>query len=108
MKKKIAAIVTVFFRGSHADVLVPKFVMGFPTDDGLVAPRVEIVSLYIDQFPDRDVGREFAAEHEIPIYHSIPHALTLGADNLDVDGVLLIGEHGDYAWNEKDQHLCES
>lgn len=105
MKKKIAAIVTVFFRGSHADVLVPKFVMGFPTDDGLVAPRVEIVSLYIDQFPDRDVGREFAAEHEIPIYHSIPHALTLGADNLDVDGVLLIGEHGDYAWNEKEQHL---
>ena len=103
--KKIAAIITVFFRGSHADVLVPKFVMGFPTNEGLVAPRVEIVSLYIDQFPETDVGRQFADEHDIPIYHSIPHALKRGGDSLDVDGVLLIGEHGDYAWNEKEQQL---
>jgi hypothetical protein len=103
--KKIAAIISVFFGGSHADVLVPKFVMGFPTDEGLCTPRVEIVSLYIDQFPETDVGRQFAAEHDIPIYHSIPHALKCGGDDLAVDGVLLIGEHGDYAWNEKDQQL---
>ena len=103
--KKIAAIISVFFRGSHADVLVPKFVWGFPTDEGLMAPRTEIVSLYIDQFPDTDVGREFATEHDLPIYHSIPGALKRGGDRLDVDGVLLIGEHGDYAWNEKEQQL---
>ncbi len=103
--KRIAAIITVFFRGSHADVLVPKFVMGFPTDEGFRTPRVEIVSLYIDQFPETDIGRQFAAEHDIPIYHSIPHALKRGGADLDVDGVLLIGEHGDYAWNEKEQHL---
>ena len=103
--KKIAVIISVFFRGSHADVLVPKFVMGFPTDEGFLQPRVEVVSLYIDQFPDTDVGRQFAADHDIPIYHSIASALVRGGDNLDVDGVLLIGEHGDYAWNEKEQQL---
>ena len=103
--KKIAAIITVYFRGSHADVLVPKFVMGFPTDDGFVEPRVEIVSMYIDQLSDTDIGREFAAKHGIAIYPSIVSALKRGSDNLDVDGVLLIGEHGDYAWNEKEQHL---
>lgn len=61
--------------------------------------------MYIDQFPERDMGRQMAAEHGVPIYNSIPKALTLGGDALAVDGVLLIGEHGDYAWNEKEQHL---
>ena len=104
-RKRIAAIITQYFRGSHADVLVGKFLDGFPTDDGLLPPRVDIVSMYIDQFTETDIGREVAREHDVPIYHSIPGALTLGGDELAVDGVLLIGEHGDYAWNEKDQHL---
>ena len=104
--KKIAAIVTEFFAGSHADVMLPKFVYGFPTDaDDLIAPRVELSSIYIDQFSDRDIGREFAAAHGIPIFPSIVKALTRGGEQLDVDGVLLIGEHGDYAWNEKQQQM---
>jgi len=41
----------------------------------------------------------------VPIYESIPQALTLGGKELAVDGVLIIGEHGDYAWNEKEQHM---
>ena len=105
MTKKIAAIITEFFRLSHADVMVPKFLMGFPTDEGLIAPRVELASLYIDQYTAADIGRDLAAEHDIPIYPSIVKALTLGGDSLAVDGVLLIGEHGDYAWNEKEQQL---
>lgn len=105
MTKKIAAIITEFFRLSHADVMVPKFLMGFPTDEGLIAPRVELASLYIDQYTDADIGRDLAAQHDIPIYPSIVKALTLGGDSLAVDGVLLIGEHGDYAWNEKEQQL---
>ncbi|HUE75179.1 MAG TPA: hypothetical protein VMP10_00005, partial [Chloroflexota bacterium] len=32
-------------------------------------------------------------------------ALTLGGDKLAVDGVVLIGEHGDYPLNEKGQHM---
>src|SRR3990172_3222649 len=34
-RKKIAAIVTVYRPLSHADVLVTKFLKGFPTDQGL-------------------------------------------------------------------------
>jgi len=30
-------------------VIVGKFLRGFPTDDGVVAPQVKVVSMYIDQ-----------------------------------------------------------
>jgi len=104
-RKKIAAIITEYRPRSHADVIVTKFLKGFPIDEGLFLPRVDLVSMYIDQFPDEDIGRRIAAEHGVPIYSSIVKALTLDDDRLAVDGVLLIGEHGDYAWNEKEQHL---
>lgn len=102
---QIAAIVTEYRRFSHADVIITKFLKGFPTDQGLLAPRVQIASLYVDQFPPNDLSRHYAAQFDLPIYPSIVKALTLGGDKLAVDGVLLIGEHGDYAWNEKEQHL---
>ncbi len=104
-RKKIAAIVTTYRPHSHADVIVTKFLKGFPSDEGVLDPRVEIASFYVDQFPYNDLSRRFAAEHNVPIYNSIAEAMRLGGKELAVDGVLLIGEHGEYAWNEKEQHL---
>tara|TARA_Y100000588_G_scaffold388614_1_gene489205 strand:- start:2666 stop:3868 length:1203 start_codon:yes stop_codon:yes gene_type:complete len=103
--KKIAAIVTVYRPRSHADVLVGKFLHGFPTDGALLAPRVEIASLYVDQTFDDDMSETISKQFDVPVYPSIVRALTVGGDELAVDGVLLIGEHGDYAWNEKGQQL---
>lgn len=103
--KKIAAIVTTWYARSHADVIVTKFLKGFPSDDGLIPPQVEVVSLYMDQVHEKDVGLELAREHGVPVYNSIPKALTLDGGKLAVDGVLIIGEHGDYAWNEKQQRM---
>ncbi|MBI4529955.1 MAG: hypothetical protein HY709_00380, partial [Candidatus Latescibacteria bacterium] len=104
-RKKIAAIITTYFPHSHADVIVTKFLKGFPTDDGIREPRVDLVSIYLDQIHERDIGQKIAAEHSVPIYQSIRQALTLGGESLAVDGVLLIGEHGDYPHNEKEQHM---
>jgi hypothetical protein len=103
--KRIAAIITAYYPYSHADVIVTKFLRGIPTDDGLQPPQVEIASMYLDQIHERDVGCELAEAHGVPIFQSIAKALTLGGNELAVDGVLVIGEHGDYAWNEKEQHL---
>ncbi len=103
--KKIAAIITEYRLFSHADVIVTKFLKGFPTDEGLLPPRVQIAAMYVDQCPANDLSRHYSAHFDIPIYPSIVKALTLGGGTLAVDGVLLIGEHGDYAWNEKAQHL---
>ena len=94
-RKKIAAIITEYRLRSHADVIVTKYLKGFPTDEGFFEPRVDIASMYIDQFPAEDTGRQIAAEHGVPIYPSIAKALCLGGEKLAVDGVLLIGEHGD-------------
>ncbi len=105
MTKKIAAILTEYRHYSHADVIIGKFLKGFPTDEGMIQSRVQIVSMYVDQFPDSDLSRGMSEKYNVPIYRSIPKALTLGGDKLAVDGVLIIGEHGDYAWNEKEQHL---
>ena len=104
-RKKIAAIITTYFPHSHADVIATKYMKGFPTDDGHRMPRVELASIYLDQVDARDIGVDLAAEHNVPIYPSIRQALTLGGGELAVDGVLLIGEHGDYPHNELGQHM---
>ena len=109
-RKKIAAIVTTWFPGSHADLIASKFIAGFPTLDGLLEPRVDLVSLYIDQAHPDDVGLDLARRHEVAVYPSIRSALTLTSPSvghwptapgwqdgeLTVDGVLIVAEHGDY------------
>ena len=103
--KRIAAIATEYRPRSHADVIIGKFLRGFPCDDGVHAPRVEVTSLYLDQVNPTDIGVAAAAEFGVPIYPSIRKALTLEEDGLAVDGVLIVGEHGDYPWDEYDRHL---
>ena len=104
-RKKIAAVITEYRVPAHADVIVGKFIKGFPPDDGLIEPQVDIVSMYLDQIPDNDIGLQVSKEYDIPIYQSISAALCLGGSELAVDGVLSIGEHGSYAYNEKGQHM---
>jgi len=106
MRPKIAAIVTEYRLNSHADVIVTKFLEGCDMPDGgRWEPQVDIASLYTDQVPANDMSREMAKKHNVPLFDTIHGALTLGTDKLAVDGVLLIGEHGNYPYNEKGQHL---
>jgi hypothetical protein len=93
---RIAAVVTTFFPNSHAGVLVSRFLTGFATDEGLIAPRTEIVSMYMDQLHADDIGMQLAHSYDIPVFGSIRAAMTLGGEELGVDAVLVIGEHGDY------------
>ena len=103
-KKSVAAIVTIYRKNSHADVIVGKILEGWRQDGG-PGPALEVASLYVDQFPSDDMSRRLAAKHGVPIVESIEKAITLGTDRVAVDGVLSIGEHGDYPWNDKGQHL---
>ncbi|MBI3923315.1 MAG: hypothetical protein HY318_17980 [Armatimonadetes bacterium] len=104
-RPKIACIGTEYRENSHVDVILTKFLEGCRCLDVDFEPQVDIVSLYLDQYPENDMGRDMAGKHGVPIHESISSALTLGGDQLAVDGVLLIGEHGNYPFNEKGQHL---
>lgn len=105
MPPRIAAIVTEYRVNSHADVIVSKFLEGCETLDERFEPRVEIASLYMDQVPENDIGRDMAKKHGVPIFKTIAEALTLGGEKLAVDGALLIGEHGTYGVNEIGQYM---
>jgi hypothetical protein len=102
--KRVAAIVTEYRRHSHADVIVSKILEGY-LHDGRSFPRMQLVSLYVDQFPAGDMSRALARRHNFTIYRTIEEAVTLGRNEVAVDGVLLIGEHGNYPTNSRGQIL---
>ena len=100
---KIAAILTEFTYRSHAHVLLENFLEPYLFNGKLTSSGMEVVSFYVDQFPERDMAREVAAKYHITIYPTIAGALCLGGEKLAVDGVLSIGEHGKYPINAKAQ-----
>ena len=130
MPFKIAAICTIYYQLSHADVIITRWLEPHPRDveSGFV-PQTEIAALHIvqrpagDPAPDPafipspsgrdpvvydqryDIGRVIAHTYGVPLAPTVRDALTLGGDTLAVDAVLLIGEHGDYPRNEFDQQL---
>jgi hypothetical protein len=86
----------VYRHNSHADVIVSRLLQTDTLDGKGKDSPLKLVSLYTDQRPADDISRLLAASHRFRISETIEDALTLGAGRLAVDGVLLIGEHGDY------------
>jgi len=101
--RKVAAAVTVYTHNSHADVIVGRLLDGYNLDGQAPRPNLKLVSLYIDQIGESDKGRRLASEQGVRVCKSIGEALTLGGPDLAVDGVLLIGEHGQYSISETGQ-----
>lgn len=104
-RKRIALIGTEVRTHSHAQHFLDRFLLGYSWEGGWRRPDVDLVSLYIDQFPEGDLARGTAKRFNVPIHGSIADALTLGTGQLAVDGVVIIGEHGKYPKNEKGQTL---
>jgi hypothetical protein len=52
-----------------------------------------------------DLGTGFAKKYGVRLCGSIAEALCLGGADVAVDGILAIGEHGDYPVNDKGQKL---
>jgi hypothetical protein len=105
-RPKIAALVTTLYQQSHAQHIVDRFLEGYGWNGRHHRPAIDLVSLYVDQIHERDLALERAARFpSLTIYPTIADALTLGGAKLAVDGVLLIGEQGDYPENDKLQKL---
>jgi hypothetical protein len=104
-RKRIALLATEVRRHSHAQHFIDRFLEGYGWEGRHYRPPVQLVSLYVDQFPEGDLARERSGRHRVPIYPSIAEALTRGGSTLAVDGVVLIGEHGKYPRNTRGQTL---
>jgi hypothetical protein len=106
-KPKVAAITTAYHYLSHAYHIVGRFLDGFDLHNGkgLHKPDFEIASLFIEQTPSNDLGRDKARRHDVRLSPNVADALMLGTGKVAVDGILLIAEHGEYPFNPKLQKL---
>jgi hypothetical protein len=104
-RKKIAALSTTYHVRSHSDNFITRFLEGYWINDRYFPPPCDVVSLFTDQVRSNDIGRRLAAAYNLRVAPTIADALTMGTGKLAVDGVLLIGEHGDYPNNDKGQKL---
>jgi hypothetical protein len=102
---KLAIITTIFRYRSHSQHIGDRFIVGYPRDGEWHRPPTQVASMYVDQVGDGDLSAHRQENHEVQVYPTISEALCLGGTKLAVDGVLLIGEHGEYPRNEKGQKL---
>lgn len=104
-RKKIAFLGTEVRQHSHAQHFLDRHTLGYAWRGEWLAPRFDVASVYIDQFPAGDLARDRIRRHRLRQFPTIAEALTLGGSKLAVDGVVVIAEHGDYPTNEKGQKL---
>ena len=104
-RKRIAFLGTEVRKHSHSQHFLDRLSLGYGWRGQWQDPRVDIASVYIDQFPEGDLGRSRVKRYGQTLYPSIEEALTLGTGKLAVDGVVIIAEHGKYHRNEKGQTL---
>lgn len=102
--KSVAAILTRYEKGLHADVLIGKILEGWQQDGG-PGPALKLASMYVDQFGEKDLARGMSQKYGVPIFDSIEQAVTAGTDRIPVDGVISVGEHGSYPSSDIGQIL---
>ncbi|MFN0166114.1 MAG: hypothetical protein ACKV22_06755, partial [Bryobacteraceae bacterium] len=99
-RTRIAAIITVYFRNSHADVFIGNFLRGYHWEGKHHDSELEIAAAYLEQTPSTDIGLAELSKYHVPRKPTVREAIVPG-----VRGVALIGEHGDYPLNAKGQKL---
>lgn len=104
-RPKVAAVFTELRFRSHAFNILENFLEPYVFNGRKTESGMDVVSFYADQFPANDMARDVSRRYRIPIYKTIAEALCRGGKDLAVDAVLLIGEHGEYPYNELGQHL---
>ena len=102
-RRRLAVVTTEWRYHSHAWHMAERFLVGYPVDGHWHRPPLEVVAAYVDQTPENDLSRKRSEEFGFPIYPTIAEALRCGGDKLAVDGVLIIGEHGNYPKSEYEQ-----
>jgi hypothetical protein len=104
-RPRIALIATTYFKPAHADVIGTRLIEGYPWNGEEIESRVEIAGMYLEQIDPSDIGLEIARRNDVPLFGSVAECMALGGTGVQVDGVVIVGEHGEYGRNELGQTL---
>ncbi|MFD1140940.1 hypothetical protein ACFQ4C_07465 [Larkinella insperata] len=105
-RPRIACLVTYWgATRSHADWIIAKLMDGYWWEGAHTPSRVEVVSVYMHQLETSTLGQKICKAKNIPIFKTVGEAVTLGGKELAVDGVVIVGEHGEYPTNLKGQWM---
>lgn len=107
-RKRIASINSLYYKLSHAYHITGRFLYGYTLKGKHHRPAFDVARMYNHQYHAdgkmQDISRPLVKRKNVELVDSIPAALG-GKGSLDVDGVLLIVEHGDYPRNDLGQIL---
>ena len=103
-RKPLAVVTTVYRPLSHSYHIAGRFLCGYTLAGKPHTPKFYVASLYADQAPDNDLSRDAARDFGVRTARNVADALLVDG-KLAVEGVLLIGEHGNYPRNDKGQIL---
>src|SRR5262245_47772153 len=84
-RKQIVLLATEVRTHSHAQHFIDRFLEGYGWQGRWYHPSVDLVALYVDQFPERDLARDRSRRFNVPIYPTVEEALTRGGSKLAVD-----------------------
>ena len=71
-RPRVAAVVTEFTHRSHAHVILENFLEPYYFNGQLTESGIDVVSLYVDQFPaGSDMSREVAKQYKIEIFPTL-------------------------------------
>src|SRR5262249_21170482 len=103
-RPRVAAVFTELRFRSHAFNFLENFLEPYVFNGKKTDPGMDVVSFYADQFPENDMACDVSKRYRVPLYKTIAEAVCCGGKDLAVDAVLLIGEHGEYPFNDLEQH----
>ncbi len=105
-RPRIACLVSYWgLPTSHADWIINKLLDGYWWKGAYTASQVDVVSVYINQLDTSLLGQKVCKAKNIPIYKTVGEAVTLGGNELAVDGVVIVCEHGNYPTDLKGHWL---
>lgn len=99
----VTALITSYYPVSHADVIVSKILEGYQRNGGPPKSGLKLVSMYVEQQHRDDISQALAVRYGVRLCKTIDEAITLGSDQVQVDGVLSIAEHGEYPFTRDTQ-----
>ena len=105
-RPQIAVLANIYRTNLHTQHILDRILDGYGFGGVYHHSQLDVVSLYVEQRGEGDLSPERSKRHpRMKLYPSIGEALTRGAGKLAVDGVVYIGEQGNYPRNEKGQTL---